>query len=200
MNKKGYFFVIDAFIALMILTVGVYMILSSYLNQLEKDQPAFTSRTVVGFMSNLSIGRFNSDYKFDTIMNYGLGQENVNFIKNYKLSILEQIGEFYYREQLSSYPRDRDGIPYGVSFSEGLAADVIDTLVPPQYEAEFRLYDQQNDEIVTIYRRNENPLFARESSSLLVPAKMIIMGDFQDTETGSPILWGPYIVEVHIWQ
>jgi hypothetical protein len=200
MNKKGYFFVIDAFIALMILTVGVYIIINAYIDQLEKDQPAYTSKTLMTFMSNISIGRYNSDYKFDTLMDYQVGRDSVNFIRRYENTIIEQLGEFYYREKLRPYPRDLDGLPFRKSFSEGLADDVIKNLVPPQYEVEVLLHDPDEEDVVSLYKRNDDPLYARENAALLIPTKAIIMGDFEDTETSAPIVWGPYVLEVHIWQ
>ena len=199
-GKKGYFFIIDAFIALLILTVGVYIILSSYLDVGDSSQTTLTSKSLMSFMSNMSMANYNSDYKFDNLIRYQYGSSSLNFIRNFENTILEQIGEFYYRESLRTYPQDQDGLPYGVSLSKEFSESIIKDLVPPQYEVQMLLYDPSVGESILLFERNSEPLFPKEDASILIPSKRLIMGDFQDSETGSPVIWGPYVMEVHIWQ
>ncbi len=196
-SKKAYFFVIDAFVAVLILSLGIYIILSSYIEQIERDQPAFTSKAMVAFMSNMTIGRYNSDFKFSRLM--GVGQTAPNFIKNYENSLLDQVGEFYFREQLPPFPSNLLGLPSDIKFSEELVRDVVEKIVPEQYEVEVIMKDPFLRQSIVIYSRNVNPLFQKDKSFLLVPAKTIIMGDIKADDMSLKI-WGPYIIEVHVWQ
>lgn len=208
-NKKGYFFLIDVFIALMIITIGLMVLISSYLAQSERSQTTFTSRSLTLFMSNMSMARYNSPYKFKTLMSYDLnGYSNHDFLKIYTNTLLEQVGEFYYRELDESKGGLPDGHPDKIpdsvgSLAGGLVESVAQNIVPAQFEVEISIRDPESsgvDSLTPIYIRNDFAIFTREESPLLIPSKAMVMGTFENSLTGSPIIWGPYIMEVHVWQ
>lgn len=175
------------------------MILSSYLNYADRDQTVLSSRSLTDFMSSVSIAEYNNDYKFTTLM--GLtSPHNPNFIRRYDNTIADQIAEFYYREQQPPFPENPDGIPRGASFSGGLAREVIESTIPQQFEATLILSDYMTGESSVIYARNEDPRFTENEAELIVPYKSIVMGDFKHNETQQLVSWGPYVLEVRVWQ
>ncbi len=198
-SKKGYFFIIDAFVAIMILSIGMYLVLSSYMAFAERDQTVLSSRSLVDFMSGVSIAEYDSEHKFEDIM--GLSSpDRPNLIRRYDNSIAEQIGEFYFRELMSPYPDNPNGVPLHANPSKTLARDVVESIVPHQFEVEVLLNDHVSGQSILIYSRSDQPRFDEDDARLLVPHKTIIMGDFEDDETEHPILWGPYVLEVRVWQ
>lgn len=83
-NKKGYYFSVDAFIALLII-LGVVLFIKPH--SVEIVQEVHIQQDFLNVLSNLKIGDLDNAY-VDTL------KANGN-ISNYNLSVLEQIGEFY---------------------------------------------------------------------------------------------------------
>ncbi len=212
LGKKGFFFVVDVFISIFILSVGLMIILASFISEPDRSQTSLTSRSLTLFMANTTMARYGSDFKTNVLMKYGTDDDSTwpypetNFIKLYSNSIFDQIGEFYFRETYyGNYdPVDEpDGIPANIRFSTALAEDVVSNIVPMQFEVEIILRnptDYSYESVTPIYRRNKNPVYPRDETPLLIPSKTIIMGTYDDSKTGNPVIWGPYIIEVHIWQ
>ncbi len=181
-SRKGFFFVIDSIMAIVILSIGIYMILSSYMVFADRDQTALTSRSLLSFMDNVTIASYDSDYKFEELMGLSGGG---NYITRYDNSLSEQLGEFFFRDRWD--------------LASGLAGDIVEKVVPQQFEAEILVKEPVSDIEETIYERNTDPSFSSDDSRLVVPYKSIVMGDFE-SEDGSPEPWGPYVIEVRVWQ
>ena len=71
LNKKAYFFLIDALLALGVLTVGIVMVFTLYTNVPSKEQPAILSDDLMDFFANNKIKDVNNEY-------VGLGGTLVN--------------------------------------------------------------------------------------------------------------------------
>ena len=89
-EKKGYFFSLDAFIALIIILVFILFIKpqNTQTSQISEVQTDF-----LNVLSKIKIGELNNTYSHSLI--------NGGTITNLNQSVLEQIGEFY----ASSDPR-----------------------------------------------------------------------------------------------
>lgn len=188
------------------------IILASFLSEPDRSQTSLTSRSLTLFMANTSMAYYGGDFKFQTLMKYGTNDDptwsfpETNFIHSYSNSIFEQIAEFYFRQNYYA-PYDPitspDGIPANRDFSKELTQDVVKNIVPMQLEVEVIIRDPDEysyENVETIYQRNINAIYNRNDTPLLIPSKTIVMGSYEDTLTGNPIIWGPYIIEVHIWQ
>ena len=90
-KKRGYFFILDAALGLIILAIGAFLIASLYINAPEPTQVGLLSDDLMSFLSNTKIKDLNNPYA-------GIGGKlwNEGNITNPDYSLLQQLGEFYY--------------------------------------------------------------------------------------------------------
>ncbi len=86
MNRKAYFFSLDAFIALLIV-FGVVLFIKPPSSQISTE--SLVQQDLLAVLSSVSIGELNNSYAKQLI--------NSGKITNLNQSVLEQIGEFYSR-------------------------------------------------------------------------------------------------------
>lgn len=173
MKKRGYFFTLDAFLALGILVIGVAILMSSYTRTPEKEQTTNIAEDTLNFFANTKIENFNNPY-------FGASGTFVQegYIKDTQKTLLQQLGQFYYDSELDK--------------AESLITNVTKELILFQYNYEF-LIDN-----VTICPRSPSEEFKKSKTNMniLFPARKLSFG----TINKSLDLFGPYEVEVLVWQ
>ena len=92
-GSKGYFFTLDAFIAMGILMVGLAIVLSSYSYRPTIVQSNVIAGDVLLSLSNIRVTELNNDFVRTLLQN--------GTISNRDNSLLSQTGEFYVNNQLS---------------------------------------------------------------------------------------------------
>lgn len=182
-HKKGYFFIMDAIIALFVLVLGLLIALSFFTHESMDDQVTFFSLNIMEFLSEHKLKSLNNDFAGTN----GYLHTNGN-ITNLENSILEQIGEFYYRNQTK-----------GCSFCLNLSSELIKNVTNELVTQRYNYYVIIEDMIILNMTRNVS-IFNKDTimpneSMILIPTKKIIHGIYNDTE-----LWGPYSVEVWSWR
>ncbi len=108
---KGYFFTLDAFVAMGVIVVGLIMVLSSYSYRPLTVQGTVLSSDILLSLSSTKVTDVNNDYVRVLLQN--------NSISNRENTLLQQAGEFYINNQ------------NGMGFQ--LVAATTDSLVPLQY-------------------------------------------------------------------
>ncbi|MBI2133390.1 hypothetical protein HYU11_01770 [Candidatus Woesearchaeota archaeon] len=116
MSKRGYFFTLDAFVAMGIIVVGLFIVLGSYSYTPLGDLPEIMSGDILVSLSSTKVSEINSNYVRALIDN--------GTITNTENSVLQQLGEFYVNNQVSMGSRFMSNISsniiprqYGVSVS-----------------------------------------------------------------------------------
>ncbi|HLC60131.1 MAG TPA: hypothetical protein VJJ52_01755 [Candidatus Nanoarchaeia archaeon] len=173
-KKRGYFFVLDAALGLTILAIGVFLIASLYINVPEPSQVGLLSDDLMSFMANTKIRNLNSPYA-------GLGGllwKNGS-ITNADNSLLQQVGEFYYRGNYA--------------LAEKFVQNISVNVVPSQFK-----YEMWMDNML-IYPLSPDSahLSSKSKTDLLLTSKQVAFGIINKTDG---TLWGPYKVEVFTWQ
>ncbi|MEM4267382.1 MAG: hypothetical protein QXK37_00970 [Candidatus Woesearchaeota archaeon] len=173
MHKKGYFFIIDAIIALLIMSIGTIIVLNYNEFRPVKQQAFFVSSDVLGILANNKISNLNHPY-------YGINGElyldgNITEVHN---TLLEQVAEFYYRN-----------LTKNCIFCLNLSRNLINysTL---SVSKEYNFFVRLNG--VVLFERNNSPI---ERARIIIPSRTIVQGLYNKTE-----LYGPYVVEVYAWQ
>jgi hypothetical protein len=87
MGKRGYIFTIDAFIAMLITTIGVIMVYLAYTSVPDIYQQHAISQDVMNIFSTTEIGSLNSEYIDEQV-----ASGNITNLQN---TIFEQIAEYY---------------------------------------------------------------------------------------------------------
>ncbi len=93
MGRRAYFFTLDAFIAMGIVVVGLFLILTSYAYRPITSQGTVSSGDIILNLAATEVTEINSDYVYLLIRN--------GTITNRKNSLLQQAAEFYVNRQES---------------------------------------------------------------------------------------------------
>ena len=174
LKKRGYFFILDATLALFVLVIGVFLIVSFYLKAPETSQVGLLSEDLFNFLSSTKIKDLNNAYA-------GIGGIlwNQDIITDPENSLLQQIGEFYAKNN--------------VDIAEKFIQNVSETALPYQYKYELWM----NNEILYPKSPSAEHLSSKGNTSLLLTSKKLTFGIINQT-TGN--IWGPYKAEVFVWE
>ncbi len=183
--KKGYFFVLDAMLGLIILVVGVFLISTSYINTPQPTQVGLLSDDIMNFLSNVKIKNLNNPYA-------GIGGElwKSGEITEQDNSLLQQIGEFYEKYRVSS---DNDVRNKYLNLTEKFIVNVSQGSVPSQFRYEIWI----NSFMLYPKAPSSEHIFSRDTTKLLLTSKKIAFGIIS-RDTGD--IWGPYKAEVFVWE
>lgn len=173
-KKRGYFFILDAVLALFIIVIGVFLITSSYVNVPAPAQVSLLSDDLINFLSVTKIKDMNSPYA-------GIGGQlwNQGLITDPENSLLQQAGEFYATNKLDVADQFIQSVSQGV--------------IPQQFMYEVRMNE------VILYPKTQTPEYtkSRSGTGLLLTSKKITFGIINKA-TGD--IWGPYKAEVFVWE
>ena len=173
-KKRGYFFILDAALGLFILVIGVFLITSSYVNPPEPAQVSLLSEDLLVLLSNTKIKDLNNPYA-------GIGGTlwNQSVITDADISLLQELGELYATKQLD--------------IAEKIVKNVSRDVIPLQFNYEVVV----NGTIIYPLEQTVEHNVSRNSSEILLTSKKITFGVINKSAGD---LWGPYKVEVFVWQ
>jgi hypothetical protein len=173
-KKRGYFFVLDAMLALTVLVIGVFLATSSYVDVPQQTQVSLLSDDVLNFLSSTKIKDLNTAYA-------GIGGAlwSQGHIKDADNSLLQQAGEFY-----------SAGRP---DIAESFIQNVSAGIVPQQFRYEVWidsfLLDPKPPSLEHIKSKN--------STEIMLTSKKLTFGILNKTTSD---IWGPYKAEVFVWE
>jgi hypothetical protein len=174
-KKRGYFFIVDSIIALTVLSVGI-ILLFSYNQHTPSTSNLYTvSDEVINILYYNVINDLNNDYIWHL-------EQNGNITDNSK-TIIEQIGEFYYRNQTKN-------CNYCMILINSTINSTLINMFPEDYNF-IVIFDNK-----TIFTNINTGLqkISIENATIVIPSKAIVHGLYNKTE-----LYGPYIIEVLSW-
>jgi|TARA_Y100000310_G_scaffold288510_1_gene314175 hypothetical protein len=174
LKKRGYFFTLDAALGLFVLTIGVFLIASFYLNVPKPIQVELLSEDLLDFLSNTKIKNLNNPYG-------GIGGElwKQGLITDPDNSLLQQIGEFY--------ATDNNAI------AEKFIQNISEQVIPSQFNYELWV----DDVILYPSTLSAEHIKSRNDTAILLTSKKITFGIINRTTSD---LWGPYKAEVYVWE
>jgi len=174
-NKKAYFFLLDGIFAVVILVIGFMMISSNRVFVYDEVPLALVAENTMDLLSTVKINDLCDnacECSHELIETYCKSGR----ILNKEQSLIDYFGELY----------DTGKVTEADTLFSVLLDDLIRT-------------DLFNAELVidgnTIYTDN-----GKISSPNLISSKKIGFGFYENRETGVVSYWGPYIIEVNIWQ
>ena len=172
-KKRGYFFTLDATLALFVLVIGVFLVLSLSADVPQTVQVDFLSKDIMNFISDTKIKDLNNEYG-------GIGGElwKSGSITDGENTLLQQLGEFYANNQLDTAEK----------FVQNISA-----IFPDQYKYELWIDNTR------IYPRNapQGHITSKSNTQLLLTTKKLIFGLTNKTTSS---VWGPYKAEVFVWE
>jgi len=173
MNRKSYFFTLDAMMSLGILILGFTLIFSSYTNIPSNLQTSISSKDLLNFLDGTEIEELNNPYA-------GIGGTlwQQGYINTKDNSLLQQIGEFYFSNN--------------IIIAERFIANVTENLIPKQFKFEFWI----DGNLLYPSSPTQQHIYSKNSTNILLTSRKITYGIINDTA----ILFGPYEAEVLVWQ
>ena len=209
MSKRGQYFTIDAFIALVVISTGLILVIAATSYSPSPRQPEDLAEELVSSFVDQKINEINNEFLKERIKAAHDDPSYKCGITNAHNTILQQAYEFKSTCPPNSPPScctDEEDPPANL-----LLKAVADDLIPKQYGFELRIYDGLPDP--RIYYRlpaldpdpPQNPDIdminmivskSQEETELLVSGKRLIFGKNDQTKE----FWGPYDAEVRVWQ
>lgn len=176
MNKKAYFFIIDAILALLVLSVGIGLVLTITYKMPAKTQSEFLSFDLMKPLNKKIRGGIPGDRPCGSNGDY----EQAGIITHPENTVLTQLAEFYYRQEIleiedtSDYMFQcvNDSIPL-MNIEHHNLAILIDN---------FTIFENS-----TVDRYNE-------TVKVRIPSRKVVFGFFNET------FYGPYMAEVWVWR
>jgi hypothetical protein len=166
MKKRGYFFTLDAFIAGAVLAFGLIVIFSSQVYTREPAREIVLSDSTMKLLGYTKVDEVNNEYVHGLI--------EAGNITNLDNTIMQQAGEFYYRNQ-----NDRAAWLIGNA--------TPDDIPPKEYGLEVRIEGE------TIFNRST---YEGYEPDVLSSSKIII----SSIDLSTKEMWGPYKAEVNVWR
>lgn len=145
MNKRGYFFLIDAIIGSAIIVITLFIIFNHNSNSQKIESRYVLAEDFATLISNTRIEDINLNYT-NTLVNNGK-------ITNTKLRVIEQIAEFYYNGN--------------ISLAGNLTKEISDASISPKNGFSLSING------TTIYSRNINTL--NNSKLVIVSKKIVFI-------------------------
>lgn len=173
MQKRGYFFIVDSIVALAVLSVGIVLLFSQHEYTPSTEQSYTLSNDILNVLSYNKIKNINNDYAGS---NSNLTRDgNITDIDK---TLLEQVGEFYYRNQTKD-------CSFCIGLIDKFLSNMTSNMIPQQYNYIIKI------ENLTVFNHSSSD---KDSSRVVIPSKKIVHGLYNGTE-----LYGPYLVEVLSW-
>ncbi|MBN2423293.1 hypothetical protein JXB41_08780 [Candidatus Woesearchaeota archaeon] len=210
--KKAYFFLMDGLIAVIILFVGFILISATNPNKPVLIHNKHLSQDLINIFSNTKINELCEDCDCPS---YTVLNELCPYINNKDNTMLEVIGELYTRKIEDEDIHGKKGNEWARDLIEeliyqnklfykdlyGFAFIIEDEVIynsmgNNMHNFPVGTYDLNNEEDVQEF----NSDIDRNKIKILLSTKKVIMGYWENENTGDIKFWGPYTVEIWTWQ
>ncbi len=159
--KKGYFFTLDAFIAMSLLAICVVMVFSIQSSKPYPMQSIFLSDDLMQVLSSTKLYELQNSYY--------LSLYKSGVITSPDSTILEQIAWFF----ISGRP----------GLATNFTTNITASMIPDRYGFELRIYNETSDYLVTVNTGQTS----QEDSRLIITSKRLIMG-MENNTAWSPMM------------
>jgi hypothetical protein len=169
-GKRGYFFTLDAFIAVAVIILELVLVFSVSNDSSEQAQTEFFSQDLISLLASTRIYELNNEY-VDSLEDNGT-------ITNSYYTVLEVVGELFFLNKTSVIS----------SIISNVTADVV----PENYGFQILM---QNQSVYVKNVKNEDFYLNLAKYDVLVTSKRIVSGEYNRS-----FFWGPFRTEVRVWR
>lgn len=171
LKKKGYYFIIDAFIGSTIIFLSLMVILNEGVRPTKIQYNYEMVEEYSSFILNTKIEEVNNPY-FTML----IGDKRIN---DTSLTIMNQINLFYFSDDVDNLGRAR-----------GMIQNLTEQLVPEKYGFSYNIIDQTTT--TNIYNRTIDTDI--KDAKLVIASKKITF-----LQINSTTMFGPAMTEIKIW-
>lgn len=180
LTKKGYFFILDAFIAATIIAVSLVAIMNSDVAVEQRTKDYTQSDAIVQFLLDTKMEDLDNQYVKDLIANGN--------ITNPRNTVMEQIDAFYYKANYTCGSSMGCAI-INYNLSTNLIRNISEPIISQKYGYSYVIMDGVRN--YTVYNRS---LGTKNASDFRVVTKRISYVRVNQTA-----LFRPHIVEFSLW-
>lgn len=165
---------LDATLALFVLVIGVFLVLSFAVDVPQPAQVGFIASDIMNFLATTKIKDLNNPYA-------GIGGElwKNGIITDEKNTLIQQAAEFYYKKNSA--------------LAEKFLQNVSEPIVPAQFYYEVWI---DNSRVYPL-APSSGHASSKDKTNLLLTSKKLTFGVVNKTTSE---IWGPYKAEVYAWQ
>ncbi len=181
-NKKGYFFTIDAIIALIILVAGLLIVLAAFVGTAPTQQTQFFSQDIVDVYTKTAFNKILDISEINGIKSYA----NYDYARLGAMPTVDILGELY---DAGLYDPAND--PANPDALWQICSAVARINLPKNYGVQIEL----DDNIIYQHAPPTNPDKSIGVSTTATNTELHVFGERPNVAS----VWGPYNVEVKIW-
>jgi len=171
LKKKGYYFIIDAFIGSTIIFLSLMIILNEGVRPTKIQYNYEMAEEYSSFILNTKIEEVNNPY-------IEMLKTNKN-INDTSLTIMNQVNLFYF-----------SGSPGNLQHARGMIQNLTEQLIPEKYGFSYNIIDQSTT--TNIYNRTIDTDI--KDAKLIIASKKITF-----LQINSTTMFGPAMTEIKIW-
>ncbi|HLD86916.1 MAG TPA: hypothetical protein VJB12_02535 [Candidatus Nanoarchaeia archaeon] len=172
-KKRGFFFTLDAVMALTVIGIGFFLVLTAYLFVPPRSQTEAIAQSALQFLSTTAIENLNDPYA-------GIGGElwESGKISQRDNTLLQQIAHFEAKG-------DRET-------AELFVDAILDEIVPMNYGFQIKVNGNSLYPLV----ESSELIASKQETDLLIAREIVVYGVLNTTTFE---IWGPSAVQIMVW-
>lgn len=182
-GKKGYFFVIDAFIGSAIIFVSLAIILSLGVKMTPLHYDYSLAESYASFIIDTRIEDLNNPYVNNLVIN--------RIITDTKNSVMDQVTRFYFNAYYLCQPADSICRSKNLTYAHEMVQNITDPLFNEKYGFNYVIRDYRLGLNHSIYNKSIDKF---NTSNIIVVSKKITFLQINETR-----MYGPEIVDIIVW-
>lgn len=192
-NKKGFMYIIDLFVAAMIITAGLWILFFNLYYSTDYTKSRLLTDDILKGFYTKKISEINSQIILNLTdpNNIYFTENSLNYndygIINIDYSLVQQAVEYYYLYNKSLKNNDVQKAENYKKVLNDFLKGTFDGLIPKQYDYEITI----NKDLTLKLRSNKN----KEQANIVLPSKTIVAGIDREED-----FYGPILFEVYLWQ
>lgn len=178
MQKRGYFFILDAFIAATVIAISLVVIMNSDVTFSQRSKE-FQIDEITSFLLNTKLEDIDNPYVRELIA--------TGKIMNPRNNLMEQVDLFYYTAKYVCVSNQCSENNYNLS--RDLLKNITEPLISQKYGYNYVILDGSQN--YSVYNRSLN---TKAKSNFVVVTKKISYVKYNSTHT-----FLPHVVEFSVW-
>ncbi len=186
-KRKGYFFTVDAFFAIAVIVGGLLIMYSAGSFSPSPSQTRIYSDEIMNILANTKLYEVNHPI----IDQMAEQPQEQPYIVNMDYTLLEEIGELFYRYGLdcpTSEPCHR---------IDGFIQAMVGNALPPQFRFQLHIYALGSPPGTTVFPLELDYAAEQLASRIITTSRKVVSGVYEGNS--GPEFW-TYGVQVEVWQ
>jgi len=193
-SKKGYFFIVDGLVALVVLVTGIIIMGAIFSGKPIFQPPYDIGQDILGIMEGTNISNVKIDLAPTIRFLF-----NDKRIEDNSSSVLQQVGKFYYTHCDYVSKADVNNAKLYLGYANVTAHKLMRNIIPNPYYGELIFSGDSKCtgpvQIYTTYPQLAGVALSQANSKTLISTRRVVFGNIGYTDT-----FGPYVATLNVWR